>query len=98
MRLISWNIEHPKESVDVEKVMRVLREAKPDVVALQEVARRVPQELLEGLSRLGLENNQTFTPKRGWGLLVASKWQLEPLEGAVFKIPKNEENYFRGRH
>jgi endonuclease/exonuclease/phosphatase family metal-dependent hydrolase len=98
MRLISWNIDHPAKSNDIEAVIRTLRSANPDVVALQEVTRRIPQGFLEGLSRLGLEYKQAYTPSRGWGLLVASKWPLEPLEGAVIKIPKDEEDYYRGRH
>jgi len=32
MRLISWNIDHPKKRVTVEKVVRVLQDAKPDIV------------------------------------------------------------------
>ncbi len=98
MKLISWNINHPAKSKAIEGVIRVLRCSKPDVVALQEVTRRNPKGLLEGLSRLGLEYKQAFKPMRGWGLLVASKWPLELLEGVVFKIPRNEEDYFRGRH
>ena len=98
MRLISWNIDHPAKSEDIEGVIRVLRSTMPDIVALQEIPRRIPSELLEGLSMLGLEYIQSLTPRRGWGLLVASKWPLERLEGAVIKIPKDEEGYYRGRH
>jgi endonuclease/exonuclease/phosphatase family metal-dependent hydrolase len=99
MRLISWNIDHPTEPRDVESVIRVLRESEPDVVALQEVARRIPQELMEGLSKLGLGCSPPYIPpKRGWGLLVASRWPLQPLEGAFLRIPKDEKSYFRGNH
>jgi len=98
MRLISWNIDHPAKCEDVEAVIWVLRSTMPDIVALQEVTRRIPSELLDGLSRMGLEYRQSFTPRRGWGLLVASKWPLERLEGGAIKIPKDEEDYFRGQH
>jgi endonuclease/exonuclease/phosphatase family metal-dependent hydrolase len=60
MRLISWNIDHPAKSNDIEAVIRTLRSANPDVVALQEVTRRIPQGFLEGLSRLGLEYKQAY--------------------------------------
>jgi endonuclease/exonuclease/phosphatase family metal-dependent hydrolase len=97
MRLISWNIEHPTEIVDIERIIQVLRGAKPDVVAFQEVPRRLPKELLEGLSRLGLQHYHDFKQPRGWGLLLSSKWPLDLLNGAVIQIPGDEKEYFRGR-
>jgi len=98
MRLISWNIGHPTKGQGIEKVIRALREASPDIVALQEIPRRVPQALLEGLIQMGLQVLPPLIPTRGWGLLTASKWPLKPLDGAVFEIPKDEEGFYRGRH
>ena len=98
MRLVSWNINHPAQSQHIKGVIRVLRGTMPDVVALQETTRRPSHDLIDGLIRLGLQSIHPFKPRRGWGLLVASKWSLEPVEGAVIRIPKDEEDYYRGRH
>lgn len=101
MRLVSWNICHPRKTEGINKVFEVLEQIKPDLVALQEVAiKKSLPVFLEGLRAIGLSKACQLIPDRGWGLLVASRKDLvlaeiKGLPGSELKVTKKEIDFPR---
>jgi endonuclease/exonuclease/phosphatase family metal-dependent hydrolase len=98
MRLITWNVswnvakgipERPRRHVEA------VRDCKPDVVALQEIAEADLPGYAEALRNIGLTHVLSLVPSRGMGIVLASSWSLDLLPETTTVIPPDEVEFFR---
>jgi exonuclease III len=92
VRLICWNVNKPAPA-RIERQAAALGGYGPDVVALQEVRAATVAAWREALGRLGLGHcalgfdavPEALADRRRsvGGVLVASRWPIEPLAGAL---------------
>jgi exonuclease III len=98
MKIISWNTARRVRKQKLQ--MDALLSRKPDVIGLQEVASRTLPLWVEGLQKEGYmhiissfaihDGNCNFTGPRRYGILIASRWPLEPVDQYFLKIPWHE--------
>jgi len=94
MKIISWNVAGRVRKQQLQ--MDTLLSRKPDVIGLQEVTRKTLQLWLEGLKKEGYmhiissfaihDGNCNFTGPRRYGILIASRWPLKPVDQYSLKI------------
>lgn len=96
IRIVSWNIMHPRKMDRIQSVMDVLKNLEPDLVALQEVlVEETDKEFKVRMKGIGLEHIIVHPHMSGRGLLVASRWKIKRLRKAHLKVQSCEEAYHR---
>jgi exonuclease III len=99
MKIISWNVAGRVRKQQLQLDALISRE--PDVVGLQEVTIKTLPLWMEGFKKEGYANvissfdlqgagNNELTGPRRYGILVASRWPLDPVDQRSLKIPWQE--------
>lgn len=98
MKIVSWNVAGRVRKQKLQ--MDALLSRKPDVFGLQEVTSRTLPLWVEGLKREGFihtipsfsihGSNSELVGPRKYGILIASRWSLEPVDQYSLKIPWHE--------
>ena len=97
MRLFSWNLAAKvrKQTHQLELVLQ----ADADVIALQEITQTTQSNWMSGLSKEGynvicsfdyIKDKSLLTGARRYGVLIASRWDLEPISPGFVSIPWEE--------
>jgi len=94
MKIISWNVAHLVYKQKSQ--LSVLISRKPDVIGLQEVTNKTLPLWLEGLKKEGYlhtissfdlhDNISELIGPRKYGILIASRWPLDPIDQSSLKI------------
>ncbi len=98
MKIISWNVAYLVRKQQLQLDAIISRE--PDIIGLQEVTSRTLPLWVEGLQKEGYthtissfslhsDNNELTGPRR-YGILIASRWPLDPVDQRFLKIPWHE--------
>lgn len=98
MKIISWNVAYRVRKQQLQLDAIISRE--PDIIGLQEVTSRTLPLWVEGLQKeeythtissfsLHSDNNELTGPRR-YGILIASRWPLDPVDQRSLKIPWHE--------
>jgi len=98
MKIISWNVAGRVRKQQLQ--MDALLSRKPNVIGLQEVTSRTLPLWVEGLQKEGYihiissfglyGDNSKLTGPRKYGILIASRWPLNPLGQSSLTIPWHE--------
>lgn len=98
MKIISWNVANrfKKQSLQLDALIS----RKPDVVGLQEVTEETLPLWVDGLNKTGYkyiissfdihDKTEIFVGPRRYGIIIASRWPLEPMDQALLDIPWSE--------
>jgi exonuclease III len=94
MKIISWNVAHRVRKQKLQ--LSALISRKPDVIGLQEVTNKTLPLLVEGLQEEGYlhtissfdlhDNNSELIGPRKYGILIASRWPMTPINQSSLKI------------
>jgi exonuclease III len=94
MKIISWNVAHLVYKQKSQLSVLISRE--PDVIGLQEVTNKTLPLWVEGLQEEGYlhtissfdlhDNNSELIGPRKYGILIASRWPLDPIDQSSLKI------------
>src|SRR4030067_75033 len=96
IRIVSWNIMHPRKMDRIQSVMDVLKNLEPDLVALQEVlVEETAKEFKVRVKGMGLEHIIVQPHGSGGELLGWSRWKIERLRKAHLKVQSGEEAFHR---
>jgi len=98
MKIISWNVAYRVRKQQRQLSALISRE--PDVIGLQEVTSRTLPLWVEGLKKEGYiytmssfslhgGNSELIGPRR-YGILIASRWPLDPVDQRSLIIPWHE--------
>lgn len=95
MKIISWNVANRVRKQ--QRQMDALLSRKADVISLQEVTSKTLPLWVEGLQKEGYiytfssfglySGNSELVGARRYGILIASRWPLEPVDQYSLKIP-----------
>jgi len=98
MKIISWNVAGRVHKQKLQMDALLLR--KPGVIGLQEVTSKTLPLWVEGLQKKGYIHtfssfslhggNRKLIGPRKYGILIASRWPLEPVDQHSLKIPWHE--------
>jgi len=94
MKIISWNVAHLVRKQQRQMDALLLRE--PDIIGLQEVTRKTISLWKEGFKREGYthiissfdlhgSNSELIGPRK-YGILIASRWPMTPINQSSLKI------------
>lgn len=94
MRLLTWNIAGRLRHGECQTAALIARS--PDLVALQEVTCKIAEGVGSSLAAPGLTFQASSacaasSPKRAIGILIASRWPIEPLDLWPGAIPWTEK-------
>ena len=88
MKIISWNVAHRVRKQKLQ--LSALISRKPDVIGLQEVMSKTLPLWVEGLQKEGYihtmpsfglhDGNSELIGPRRYGILIASRWPLDPVD------------------
>lgn len=78
----TWNINSVRLRID--QVARFVREARPDVLCLQEVKCRDDEFPRKAFAEMGLRHLHLAGQKGAHGVAIASRFQLQPIQAPQF--------------
>ncbi len=105
LRMLSYNIHHAEDTtgkINLAKIATVIREAKADIVALQEVDRNVPRsgnvdqlaELMKALDMHGIFGRNIGLEGGEYGNAILSRWAIVHSEN--HRLPNVRDGEQRG--